>query len=190
MLITRNLSRRRLRVKRLSMKYCYRHRPCHLPEYRTRDEKHESLVGQDLNATRLNSPLQFYLPNRLISRGSFNLEEKQIENYLSIQRRHCVAQDVSEFVNCYFCHCTEYLTFEYRWNVEIFSIIEKERVKSCKSSVKARRVLSQALRVDSNQQAKKRRHARKKETKKGWWKSEGGRGKKRGLPPHEGCYRY
>lgn len=43
--------------------------------------------------------------------------------------------------------------------------------KSCKSSVKARRVLSQAPRIDNNQQAKKKPnnavgHAKRKETKK------------------------
>lgn len=66
--------------------------------------------------------------------------------------------------------------------------------KSCKSSVKARRVLSQAPRVDSNQQAKKKRNNAvtrdERGNEKGMVKKRGREGEKNAGYPHEGCYRY
>lgn len=84
---------------------------------------------------------------------------------------------------------------EYRENVREtrhFQLL-KTASKSCKSSVKARRVLSQALRVDSNQQAKKKRNntvtREERGNEKGVVKKQE-RERKNAVYSHEGCYRY
>lgn len=79
MLITRNLSRRRLRVKRLSMKYCCRHRLCHLPEYRMHDEKHESLCRTGLKYDALKELVAILPPDCFIFLRFIILKENELK---------------------------------------------------------------------------------------------------------------